>query len=697
MNLRPNVQTGYSVCPHDCPSACALEVEVLDAHTIGRVRGARDQTYTAGVVCEKVARYAERVHHPDRLLKPLKRVGAKGAGDWQEISFDDALDEVAEQFMRAEEKFGAETVWPYYYAGTMGLVMRDGLHRLTHAKKYSRMYDSFCVTLAWPGFMAGTGRLYGPDPREMALSDQVIIWGTNPVNTQVNVMTHAVRARKERGAKIVVIDVYETATMRQADTGLIIRPGTDGALACAIMHVLFRDNLADRAYMAKYADCPDEFEAHLDDKTPEWAAAITGLRVSDIEQLARAIGATKRTYLRMGYGFTRQRNGAVNMHAVTSIATVAGLWPFEGGGAFHSNSGMYRWNKTMIEGLDVKDASVRYLDQSRIGPVLSGDPRDIGDGPPVTAMLFQNTNPVSVAPEQDKVKKGFARDDLFTCVHEQFMTETAELADIVLPATMFLEHDDIYQGGGHQYVMFGGKLIEAPGQCRSNHDVICGLAARLGAVHPGFDMTPRELIDWTLTNSGKPSLEELEETHWVDCQPNFDTSHYISGFGHKDGKYRFKPDWHAVRFRPDIGPLGPVDDIPTMPDFWDVIENADDTYPFRLATSPARGFLNSSFNETPTSLKREGRPELLIHPDDLDRLGIFDGDRVAVGSPRGEIKLHAKACSGVQPGVVVSEGIWPNQAFSDGKGINTLTACDQPAPAGGGPFHDNKVWVRGSR
>ena len=203
MNIRPNILTGHSVCPHDCPSTCALDVEVLDANTIGRVRGAKDQTYTAGVVCEKVARYAERVHHPDRLTTALKRKGDKGAGDWQELCFEDALDEVAEQFLKAEASFGPESVLPYWYAGTMGLVMRDGLQRLTHAKKYSRMYDTFCVTLAWPGYMAGTGRLYGPDPREMAVADQVVIWGTNPVNTQVNVMTHAVRARKERGARIV--------------------------------------------------------------------------------------------------------------------------------------------------------------------------------------------------------------------------------------------------------------------------------------------------------------------------------------------------------------------------------------------------------------------------------------------------------------------------------------------------------------
>jgi anaerobic selenocysteine-containing dehydrogenase len=299
MNYTSNIRTGYSVCPHDCPSQCALEVEVLDAHTIGRVRGAKDNSYTAGVICEKVGRYAERVHHPDRLLHPLKRKGARGDGQWQQISWEDALDEVAAAMMKAEERHGPEAVWPYFYAGTMGLVMRDGIHRLRHVKGYSGMYDTFCVSLPWTGYMAGTGRLGGVDPREMRKSDLIVIWGTNPVNTQVNVMTHATAARKERGAKLVVIDIYQTGTARQADHAYIIRPGTDGALACAVMHIAFRDGHADRDYMAKFTDDPAGLEAHLKDKTPEWASAITGLAVERIEELARLIGHTKATYFRL--------------------------------------------------------------------------------------------------------------------------------------------------------------------------------------------------------------------------------------------------------------------------------------------------------------------------------------------------------------------------------------------------------------
>jgi anaerobic selenocysteine-containing dehydrogenase len=292
------------------------------------------------------------------------------------------------------------------------------------------------------------------------------------------------------------------------------------------------------------------------------------------------------------------------------------------------------------------------------------------------------------------VKEGLRREDLFVCVHEQFMTETAELADIVLPATMFLEHDDLYQGGGHQHIMLGAKLVEPPGECRNNHEVIADLAHRVGAEHPGFAMTPRELIDWTLKNSNRPDLEALERDTWIDVQQDFESAHFLNGFAHPDKKFRFKPDWKATRFKPGIGPFGPVDDMPEMPDYWGVIEEATETYPFRLATSPARTFLNSSFNETPSSRKREGRPTVFVHPDDLSAQGLKDGDKVRLGSARGIVTLHAQAMDGIRRGVLIAESIWPNEAFEDGKGINTLTGCDQPAPAAGGAFHDNRVWLK---
>ena len=315
--IASTVRIGASACPHDCPSTCALAVEILDPRTIGRIRGAEDNDYTAGVVCAKVARYAERLHHKDRLLTPLRRKGGKGSGEFVPVSWDDALDITAEALLRAEAHHGAQSVWPYYYAGTMGLVMRDGIHRLRHAKKYSGFHSTICVNPAYSGFAAGVGKVAGPDPREMAKSDLIVIWGTNAVSTQVNVMTHAVRARRERGAKIAAVDVYMNGTMEQADLPVLIRPGTDGALACAVMHCLFRDGKADRDYLERYTDVPRELEAHLHERSPAWASPITGCDIATIEAFAKLIGERKRAFFRLGYGFTRSRNGAANMHAAS--------------------------------------------------------------------------------------------------------------------------------------------------------------------------------------------------------------------------------------------------------------------------------------------------------------------------------------------------------------------------------------------
>ena len=527
----------------------------------------------------------------------------------------------------------------------------------------------------------------------MAKSDCVVIWGTNAVATQVNVMTHAIRARKERGAKIVAIDIYETETMRQADLALRLRPGTDGALACAVMHVLFRDGLADRDYLDRFTDAPAELEAHVKTRDPAWAAAITGLDVEDIEAFAALVGRNKRTFFRLGYGFSRQRNGAVNLHAALCIPAVTGAWAHEGGGAFHSMSGVYKLQKTMIEGLDARDSSVRRLDQSRVGAILTGEPEALKHGPPVKAMLIQNTNPLAVAPHQEKVRRGFARDDLFVCVHEQFMTDTARMADIVLPATMFLEHDDLYTAGGHQHLQFAPKAIEPPPECRSNHEVIAALAKRVGAEHPGFAMSPREIIDWTLRKSGYGDLDNLERQRWLDLQPPFEDSHFLHGFGFPDGKFRFRPDWTSIPLMND-GMRGAWRDMPRLPDHWPVNENADESHPFKLATSPAHNFLNSSFTQTETSIRRERRPELLINPDDAAGIGLADGDVVEIGNERGRTRLHARLFAGARAGVLVSEGVWPPSAFLDGWGINVLVGDDSVAPFGGVAFHDVKVWAR---
>ncbi|MEQ9557792.1 MAG: molybdopterin oxidoreductase family protein [Rhodospirillales bacterium] len=675
-----------TACPHDCPSTCALEVEVLDDHTIGRVRGNPRNDYTAGVICAKVAAYRERVHHPERLTHPLQRVGGKGSGEFRQITWDQALDEVAEAIEHARAAHGAEAVWPYHFAGTMGLVQRDSIHRFRHAFGFSREHETICVTTACNGWVAGHGKIWGADPREIAESDLIVVWGGNPVSTQVNVMTHIAKARKTRGAKLVVIDPYRTPTAEAADIHIPLRPGTDGALACAVMQVLFAENLADWDYMREFSDGPERLQQHLTTRTPEWAEAITGIPADDIRDLARLYGRTERAYLRVGYGFTRSRNGAANMHAVTCLPVVTGKWKHRGGGALFSNRELYGVDGTLIKGLDVVDPNTRALDMSQIGRVLTGDARALKDGPPVTVLFTQNINPAEVAPETTRVIDGMMRDDLFTCVHEQFMTASAKLADIVLPATMFLEHEDMYQGGGHFYLQVHKALIEPPGECRSNVDVINGLARRLGSDYPAFHMTAWELIDDALRRSGRPGADEVLAEGWIDCTKPFEEAHFLNGFGHDDGKFHFAADWSKIG--------ADCDAMSALPDHLDVIDGATDVHPYRLVAAPARRFLNTSFTEMPSSRKKEGRPMALIHPDTCKALGLEEGDRVRLGNDLGDLVVHVRPFDGLQDHTVVVEGIWPNEAFEEGRGINTIVSADAALPGGGAAFHDTAIWMR---
>jgi anaerobic selenocysteine-containing dehydrogenase len=675
-----------SICPHDCPSACALEVERLDGVRIGRVRGARGQSYTAGVVCAKLARYAERQHHPLRLATPLRRIGDKGRREsFAPISWDDALDEIAERLTRAAQRRGAETVWPHFYAGTMGVVQRDGIHRLTHAMGYSRQHSTICNALADAGWLAGVGTKRGVDGREIAKADLIVVWGGNPASTQVNVMAHVATARKERGARLVVVDPYRTATAALADLHLMPLPGTDGALACAVMHVLFKEGYADRDYLARHTDDPLGLEAHLATRDPAWAARITGVPAEEIIAFARLYGATKRSYIRVGYGFSRQRNGAAQLFAVTCLPAVTGAWAHEGGGALYSNHGLVALDRTLVEGLDLRDPATRILDQSRIGPILAGDRRDLGDGPPVTALFIQNTNPMVVSPHSGLVHRGFAREDLFLCVHEQFLTETAAMADIVLPATTFLEHDDLYTAGGHAFLQIARAVLPPFGECRSNHAVVCALAKRLGARHAGFELSAMELIERTLAASGLPPSAGFAAGGWLDCRPPFATEHFLDGFGHADKKFHFRADWAA---------LGPYRGLPAFPDHVAVIDDGDPERPFRLVPAPSRSFLNTSFNNTPSGIAREGRPSALVHPDVLAAMGLTSGARVRLGNAQGSLVVHARAFAGMQPRVVVVEGLWPNHAFAEGIGINLLTSADPGPPRGGAVFHDTSVWLR---
>lgn len=677
-----------SACPHDCPSTCSLEVSIDADGRVGRISGAKGNDYTAGVICAKVARYAERIYHPDRLKTPLRRTGAKGSGQFEPITWDTALDEIAGRFREIAERYGPETIWPYHSGGTMGVLQRYGLDRLRNLMGYARQQTTICVTPAESGWLAGVGKLTGCDPREMSRSDLIVMWGGNPVSTQVNIMTHVTRARKTRGAKFVVVDVYRTPTVEQADIALIINPGTDAALALAVMHVLLSEGMADRAYLAKHTDFDDEVEQHIMTRTPAWAAEITGLSVDEIVNFARLFGETPKSFLRAGFGFTRTRNGSAAMHAVSCLPAITGAWQHEGGGAFFLTYDTKIWglDTNFLYATETIAASTRILDQSRIGAVLCGDADALKGGPPVMAMLMQNANSATVAPDTSAVLKGLSREDLFLVVHEQFMTPTACHADIVLPATTFVEHDDIYYGLGHTHLTYGPKLIEPLADARPNSFVVRELAKRLGADHPCLAPDDQELLDTALTRGGLPSLTELADTGWVDRALPFEQAHFLDGFPQPDGRFHFKPDWS--RIGPDHARM------PRLPDWSTDFESATEAHPFKLVCPPARNFLNSTFSETPTSIAKEGGPRVRIHTAAAQSYGIIAGNRVRIGNARGSVVLVAELDDGQMPNTLIVEGIWPAEAFEEKNAINTLIGGDPVPPNGGAAFHDIAVWLQ---
>ncbi len=681
----PMSQIKASVCPHDCPSACALEIECLDEYTIGKVHGAKANNYTQGVICSKVSNYAERVHHPERLSEPMIRTGEKGSGEFKVVSWDEALERVAQAFKKQTEQYGAETVWPYYYAGTMGQLQRDGIIRLKNAMGYSGQLKTICTQIAYAGWTAGAGAVRGSDPRDMVNSDLIVIWGCNAVATQINVMKLVSQAQRERGAKLVVVDPSTTGTAKKADVHLALNPGTDGALAAAVMHCLFRDGLADWDYLDKMSDDPRGLQAEMQHCNPQWAAEITGLSSDEIEQFAALYGQTKSSFIRLGIGFSRSRNGAHNVHSVACLPVVSGAWQHPGGGALLGSSAIFKLDKSLIEGTGLANEPARDLDMSRIGAVLTGETDALAGGPPVTAMLIQNTNPMAVAPDLNKVHQGFGREDLFVCVHEQFMTETAKMADIILPATTCVEHHDLYTSYGQMHLQLSEPIIKAHANCRSNHEVICELAQRLGHGDRSFTLSAKEMITETLELSAYPAYDDLLELKWFDCAQGVDMS-FSSGFDWPDGKFHLRADWAGVGKNHQ--------GMPAWPGHWAVIETTSEALPYRLTTPPARRFLNSSFTQSPSSLKREGRPTLRIHPQDAQTASIQNEQLLEVGNELGVVKIHAQITETTRPGVLEVRGIWPGEAFAGGVGINALVTADAIQPNGGVAFHDTAVWLR---
>lgn len=671
-----------STCALDCPDACSVLVTVEDGRAT-RLRGDPRHPVTQGFLCGKVTKYLEREYHPGRLLYPMRRAGAKGEGRFTRVSWDEALDEIAERLQQVATEFGSEAILPYSYAGTMGYLQGSGMdRRFFHRLGVSRLDRTICASAGSAALNEVYGARYGMDPEEFAHAKLVLIWGANIHATNVHLWPFLVEARR-RGARLVAIDPVRTRTAELSDRWLAPYPGSDLALALGLLHVIFRDGLADLEYLNSYATGVEDLQARAAEFEPQRVENLTGLPAADVEWLARTYATTAGSAIRVNYGVQRSERGGRAMHAISLLPVVTGQWKHRGGGLLLSTSGAFAVNRVALEMPELQQVSLgreaRLVNMSALAHALN----DLQD-PPVKAMVVYNSNPAAIAPAQHRVLAGLRRDDLFTVVLEQFQTDTADYADFLLPATTFLEHTDLYFAYGHYYLQLARPVVAPPGECRSNSEVFRALAKRIGFTEPCFDETDDEMIRGLLrTNSPfleGITLERLEREHSVrlNVAPYGEPFRPFAqgGFCTSSGKCDVSGTKLAYT-PPDESRLG---------------ANAQPAYPLELVSSKSHDSMNSTFGhrdevDAQTAVLR-------MHPLDAALRGLLDGDPVAVYNARGQVRLRCQVSDGVRPGVVHAPSVRWNKRNPDGHGINVLTQ-EKLTDIGGGPtFYNCLVEVR---
>ncbi len=674
-----------SVCPHDCPSACALRVAVRDGR-LAEVTGDPAHPFTQGVICGKVRAYAERVHSPLRVLHPLRRVGAKGEGRFERIGWDDAVGEIAERWRNIMARHGAEAILPFSYAGTMGQVQYFAGHPLFHALGASLLDRTICVSTAYAGWRATVGVVTGNDSESMVGADLVVLWGVNAAYSTINVMTLVKQAR-QRGAWVVAIDPYRTPTAEQADEHLMVRPGTDTALALGVMHVLVEEGLVDREYLARATVGYAQLAEHVAAWPPERAAAITGVPVEAIVDFGRRYGAGPRSFIRVGIGLSRHTNGAMACRTIACLPALTGAWADPHGGALLSSGGAFGLATGVLERSDLMPRPTpRTINMIHLGRALT----DPGLAPPVQALYVYNSNPAAVCPNQTRVLEGLAREDLFTVVHEQVMTDTADYADLVLPATTSMEHEDLYRSFGHLYLQLALPVLPAPGEAWSNWQVFGALARAMGVAEGHYAKTPTDLIREALAGGDEGvrgiTYERLRAEGSVRLDLPRPYLPFANGAPTGSGKIELFSERLARR------------GLPALPTWMPLVEGPGDTalagrYPLQCIVPPNRFFLNSSFSQSERLRARQQAPTVLVAAEDAVVRGICDGDEVSVFNDRGRARFTARITDATRAGVVVAEGIWWRRFHPGGRGVNVLTS-DREADLGGGPaFHSNLVEI----
>ena len=682
-------------CPHDCPDTCAMLVTVEQGRAV-RVQGDPEHPFTQGFLCAKVNRYLERTYHEGRLLHPMRRVGRKGEGRFERISWDEALDEIAARLTRIVREHGPESVLPYSYAGTMGYLQGGSMdRRFFHTLGASRLARTICAEAGATAMRMTLGANLGADAEGLPQSDLVILWGTNTLTSNPHLWPYVLEARAN-GAKIVCIDPIRTRTAEQCDEWYGIRPGTDAALALAMMHVVFAEGLEDRDYLERHTLGHAELRERVREWTPEKASAIVGLPAETIRDLGVRYGRAKAAFIRVNYGLQRHSGGGSAVRAIACLPAVTGHWRRAGGGVQLSTSGAFRFNIPLLERPDAGPPA-RTINMIRLGEALTTPDAGVG-GPPVKALVVYNSNPAAVAPDSNAVRRGLAREDLFTVVLEHFQTDTADWADLVLPATTQLEHLDVHFAYGHFYASLNRPSIAPLGEAKPNTEIFRLLAARMGMTQPWLaddDVTlvrqaisPPEGADAAArARMATVTMDALMEHGWVRLDVPRPYLPYANGeFQTPSGKCEFVSE--------RLAKMG-LDPLPTYFPPRELPETAPELaakYPLQMISSPRHWFLNTTFVNV-ASLRKSAEPECVIHPRDAERRGLADGARVLVHNDRGAFVALARLSDGIREGVVWTPSIWWQKMASDRKNANDTTSQHETDMGHGPVFYDNLVQV----
>jgi len=679
-----------NVCPLDCPDTCSMRVTVQDGVAID-LRGDAEHAFTRGFLCQKMARYLDRVYSQDRLMFPMKRTGAKGEGKFERISWEEALETIAARFAAiAASPDGPQAILPHSYCGTMGKLQSSSLdRRFFHRLGASKLDRTICASAGTLGYeyTMGRGRM-GADPLAVTRCKFIVNWGSNTVNTNSHLWSLMVEARKTNGATIVTVDPYRSPTASRSDWHIATRPGTDAALALGLMHVIWREGLQDEDYLGRATVGAGELRQRaLEEYPPERVAAIAGVDVATIETFARRLAREQPSLIRLNYGMQRHGGGGMAVRTIACLPAIIGSWRYPGGGALLSTSGTYDFAMDRLTRPDLSPRGIRTINMNELGEALAGEL----PGPPVRALYVYNSNPAAVSPNQRKVLAGLQRDDLFTVVHELFATDTVDHADIVLPATSQLEHVDLHGSYGHHEVMYNPRTIAPRGECRSNNDVFRALAARMGFepdLFPDDTTLMQEALDGGPTLAGI-TLERLQEKGSVRLNLPPDHAPFADGvFPTPSGKCEL----YSERMKADgLDPLPtyipPLEDPQTRP-----AQAAK--YPLQLLSPPRPQFLNSTFANSPKHRAAAGEPAIELATFDAQARGLSDGQWAHVFNDRGSFQARVSLTGSVRPGVAVATGIYWNKLSPGRSNVNSTTSSALTDMGGGATFFDNLVEIQ---